>query len=535
MPLIAVTPVEEMEGPYARRWWALGVLCLSLLLVLMANTSLVVAAADMVRSLGLDDSDLQWVIDGYTVPCAALLLVFGAIGDKYSRRGALNAGLLIFAAGSVMGSTVDSVHMVIASRAVMGIGGAVIMPATLSLLVAMFPAKERTRAITVWTAASGLAVVLGPLLAGLLLERHSWSSTFLINVPLALVAMVAAMVLVPPSKARGMGRLDLVGGLLSIVTLGSLVYMIIEGPNFGWGVAAISAAVVAAVGLAAFVWWELNHPNPVLNLSMFRNREFTGATLVVVLFFLGVFGTAYYTLQHLQFVLGYSPLETGMRLLPLAGTVFVGAGVTSWLAPKIGIKATAIMGMLLGAAGVFSLVPIDSGSTYRDFLPMLTILGLAVGLSLSPCVDAIMRSFPEKELGVGGGVNDTCVELGGTLGVAILGSLLATSYKDNLTDAVGGQLPPAALDAAKESIGTVPAVAHQVAQNPLGGPQAAKALLDAANSAFSDAVSHTSVISGAILVLGAAVIAVVLPGRRARTRGPRATVAERAEAISGGQ
>lgn len=529
MPLIAATPAEELEGPYARRWWGLGALCLSLLLVLMANTSLVVAAADMVRSLGLDNSDLQWVVDGYTVPCAALLLVFGALGDKYSRRGALNIGLLIFAAGSVMGSMVDSVAMVITSRAVMGVGGAVIMPATLSLLVAMFPADERKRAITVWTATSGLAVVLGPLLAGLLLERHSWSSTFLINVPLALVAMVATLIVVPPSKAHGMGRLDLVGGLLSIVTLGSLVYMIIQGPNFGWGVKAITAAAVAAVGLAVFVRWELTHPNPVLNLSKFRNREFTGATLVVVLFFLGVFGTAYNTLQHLQFVLGYSPLETGIRLTPLAGAVFVGAAVTSWLAPRIGMKATAILGMLLGAVGVFSLAPVDSGSTYRDFLPMLMILGLAVGLSLSPCVDAIMGAFPENELGVGGGVNDTCVELGGTLGVAILGSLLATSYKDNLTDAVGGRLPAAALDAAKDSIGTVPAVAQQVAQSPRGGAQAAQALMDAANSAFSDAVSYTSVISGIILTVGAVVIALVLPGRRSRAHDLPSTPVEEAQ------
>src|ERR1700759_449647 len=207
MPLVATTPVDKMTGPYARRWSALIVLCLGLLFVVMANTSLIVAAPDMTTGLGLSRSDLQWVIDGYPVPYAALMLVLGAIGDKYSRRGALLTGLVIFAGGSVMGSLVHETGLVIAARAVMGVGAAVVMPATLSLLVAIFPKRERARAITAWTATSGLAIAIGPLVAGWLLEDHAWGSTFLINVPIALLAVVGALVLVPPSRAEGMGRI----------------------------------------------------------------------------------------------------------------------------------------------------------------------------------------------------------------------------------------------------------------------------------------------------------------------------------------
>lgn len=513
MSLIASTPVDRMDGPYARRWWGLLVLCLSLLVVVMANTSLIVAAPDMTRDLGLSSSDLQWVIDGYTVPYAALMLVLGAVGDKYSRRGALIAGLLIFAGGAVAGSLAHSATSVIAARAVMGVGAAVVMPATLSLLVAMFPRGERARAITAWTATSGLAIAAGPLLAGWLLEDHAWGSTFLINLPIAALAIVAALMLLPPSRAAVMGRLDLMGGLLSVVTVGSAVYMIIEGPQ-GWGTSAIAAAVIAAVGLLAFVAWELRHPRPLLNLTMFRDRAFTGAVLGVLLFFLGAFGTIYYASQHLQFVLGYGPLDTGVRLLPLAGAVFVGAALTGRLTPRLGMKPVVVTGMMLGTVAVFLLTRVDDGSTYTDFLPTLLLLGMAIGLSTSPCTDTIMGAFPEAELGVGGGINDTALELGGSLGIAVLGSVLATAYRDTLSSALTGHLPTLALDTAKDSIGGALGVAEQVSRNPAGGPDQAQALIAAADHAFAHAVAHTSLIGGIILAAGTVLVALILPGRR---------------------
>ncbi|WP_405656929.1 MFS transporter [Streptomyces sp. NBC_00079] len=528
MPSLANTPVEKMAGPYARRWWALLVLCLSLLIVVMANTSLIVAAPGMTKDLGLSSSDLQWVIDGYTVPYAALMLLLGSIGDKYSRRGALVAGLVIFAGGSVMGSLVHQTGLVITARAIMGVGAAVVMPATLSLLVAIFPGSERAKAITAWTATSGLAIAVGPLVAGYLLGDHAWGSTFLINVPIAVAAVIGALTLVPPSRAATMGRIDYVGGLLSIVSVGSLVYATIEGPHFGWGAGPIAAAVVAGLGLVAFVAWELRHPHPMLDVRRFRLRPFSGSMLAVLFFFFGTFGAIYYATQFLQFVLGYDALETGVRLLPLAGAVFVGAAITGRLTPKLGMKPMVAAGMAIGTFGVFLLTQIDKNSTYTDFLPTMALLGFAIGLSVSPATDTIMGSFPESELGVGGGANDTALELGGSLGIAILGSLLGTAYRDKLTEMIGGHLPAAALDTAKDSVGGGLAVAEEVAKNPTGGARQAQALVDAVHESFAHGVARTSLIGGIIMAAGTLIVLAVLPGRRtageSRTAEPSVSV-----------
>ncbi|MGW2818640.1 MFS transporter [Streptomyces sp. NPDC001415] len=526
-----------MGAPYRRRWWALLVLCLSLLIIVMANTALTVAAPDMTKDLGLSSSDLQWVIDGYTVPYAALMLLLGAIGDKYSRRGALVLGLLVFAGASVAGSLVDSSTGVIASRAVMGVGAALIMPATLSLLASTFPRAERAKAILLWTATAGIAIAAGPLVAGALLENHGWASTFLINVPIALLAVLGAFVLVPPSKAAHHDRIDYVGGLLSVVSVGALVYMIIQGPHFGWDAKAISAAVVAGLGFVVFVLWELRHPRPVLDVRRFAHRMFSGSLLAVALFFLAVFGAFYYLTQHLQFVLGYTPLETGIRMLPLAGAVFVGSALTGLLTPRLGMKVTVTAGMVAGTVALALLTRVDAGSGYGDFLAPLIILGVAIGLALSPCTDAIMGAFPEAELGVGGAVNDTSLELGGSLGIAILGSVLASSYSSHLADATAGtKLPASALATAQDSVGAGYAVAQGIGEQAkqlgaqalhAGSPQqaaqlkaqaeqlgaGAQQMSHAVGSAFSDAVAHTSLIGAVILGVGTVLVAVLLPRR----------------------
>ncbi|MFG3284823.1 MFS transporter [Streptomyces sp. NPDC048111] len=526
-----------MGAPYRRRWWALLVLCLSLLIIVMANTALTVAAPDMTKDLGLSSSDLQWVIDGYTVPYAALMLLLGAIGDKYSRRGALVLGLLVFAGASVAGSLVDSSAGVIASRAVMGVGAALIMPATLSLLASTFPRGERAKAILLWTATAGIAIAAGPLVAGALLENHGWASTFLINVPVALLAVVGAFVLVPPSKAAHHDRIDYVGGLLSVVSVGALVYMIIQGPHFGWDAKAIGAAVVAGLGLVLFVLWELRHPRPVLNVRRFAHRMFSGSLLAVALFFLAVFGAFYFLTQHLQFVLGYTPLETGVRMLPLAGAVFVGSALTGFLTPRLGMKVTVSAGMVAGTVALALLTRVDATSGYGDFLAPLIILGVAIGLALSPCTDAIMGAFPEAELGVGGAVNDTSLELGGSLGIAILGSVLAKSYSSHLADATAGtKLPASALSTAQDSVGAGYAVAQGIGEQAkqlgaqalhAGSPQqaaqlkaqaeqlaaGAQQMSHAVGSAFSDAVARTSLIGAVILGVGTVLVAVLLPRR----------------------
>lgn len=515
MNLVVKQPVAEMEGPYRRRWWALLVLCLSLLIIVMANTALTVAAPDMTRDLGLSSADLQWVIDGYTVPYAALMLLLGAIGDKYSRRGALVLGLVVFGGGAVAGSLVGSATGVIAARAVMGIGAAMIMPATLSLLAASFPRAERAKAIVLWTATAGLAIAAGPLVAGALLQHHGWASTFLINVPIAVLAIIGAFVLVPPSKAGHDGRIDYVGGLLSVVSVGALVYMIIEGPHFGWGAKAVTAAVVAGAGFVVFVLWELRHPRPVLDVRRYLDRGFAGSNLAVALFFLAVFGAFYYLTQHLQFVLGFNAFETGVRMLPLAGAVFVGSALTGVLTPRLGMRVTVTAGMVGGTASLALLTRTDAGSGYGEFVLPLVLLGLAIGLALSPCTDAIMGAFPESELGVGGAVNDTSIELGGSLGIAILGSVLSGAYSSHLADAVGGKLPAGALSTAQDSVGAGLAVAQKAAAT--AGPEQGRALVDAVNSAFSQAVAHTSLVGAVILGVGTVLVAVLIPGRGGRT------------------
>ncbi|MES9524571.1 MFS transporter [Streptomyces capoamus] len=557
MRLVMTEPVDRTDRPYARRWWALLVLCLSLLIIVMANTALTVAAPDMTRDLGLSSADLQWVIDGYTVPYAALMLLLGAIGDKYSRRGALVLGLLVFGGGAVFGYLADSAATVIAARAVMGVGAALIMPATLSLLAATFPRAERAKAITLWTATAGLAIAAGPVVAGALLRDHGWASTFLINVPVAAVAIVGAFVLVPPSKAGHHDRIDYVGGLLSVLWTGALVYMIIEGPHFGWHAKAVGAAVVAGAGLIAFVLWELRHPRPILDVRRFAGRRFAGSNLAVALFFLAVFGAFYYLTQHLQFVLGYDALETGVRMLPLAGAVFAGSALTGYLTPRVGMKWTVSAGMVAGTTALALLTRVDAGSTYGDFVAPLVILGLAIGLALSPCTDAIMGSFPESELGVGGAVNDTSLELGGSLGIALLGSLLATSYGDHLADATAGsKLPASALDTAQDSVGAGYAVAQGIGEQArqaaaraqqAGDPQqaaqlkqqagelaaGARQMADAVGSAFSDAVAHTSLVGAVILGVGTVLVAVLLPRREADAPQPEAEKKELADSTAG--
>ncbi|MER6030838.1 MFS transporter [Streptomyces sp. NPDC001851] len=557
MRLVMTEPVEKMERPYARRWWALLVLCLSLLIIVMANTALTVAAPDMTKDLGLTSADLQWVIDGYTVPYAALMLLLGAIGDKYSRRGALVLGLVVFGGGAVAGYLADSAATVIAARAVMGVGAALIMPATLSLLAATFPRAERAKAIVLWTATAGLAIAAGPVVAGALLRDHGWSSTFLINVPIAAVAIVAAFVLIPPSKAGHHDRIDYVGGLLSVIWTGSLVYMIIEGPHFGWGAKAVTAAVVAGAGLLAFVVWELRHPRPILDVRRFAHRRFAGSNLAVALFFLAVFGAFYYLTQHLQFVLGYDALQTGVRMLPLAGAVFVGSALTGLLTPRVGMKWTVTAGMVGGTSALALLTRVDAGSTYTDFLAPLIILGLAIGLALSPCTDAIMGAFPESELGVGGAVNDTSLELGGSLGIAILGSLLATSYANHLSDATAGsKLPASALDTAQDSVGAGYAVAQGIGDkahalaaqaaktsNPQQAAQlkqqaaelaaGARQMADAVGSSFSSAVAHTSLVGAVVLGLGTILVGFLLPRREAPAPDVKTEEKELADSTAG--
>jgi X-X-X-Leu-X-X-Gly heptad repeat protein len=350
------------------------------------------------------------------------------------------------------------------------------------------------------------------------------------------LAIVGAFVLVPPSKAAHSPRIDYVGGLLSVAWIAALVFTLIEAPH-GWDAKTVTATVVTVAGLVAFVLWELHHPHPLLNLRHFASRAFTGANIAVVLFLLAIFGAFYYVTQHLQFVLEYNALETGLRMLPLAGAVFAGSVLTGYLTPHFGQKVTIVAGMVGGAAALALLTQIDKASSYGDFVAPLITLGLAMGLALAPCTDAIMGTFPEEELGVGSAVNDTSQELGGAIGIAILGSLLSTSYSSGLSDATAGsELPADALSQAQDSVAAGYGVAQgigdqarqlaeQAAQ--VSDPQQAAQLqeqagqladgahrmADAVGSSFAEAVAHTSLVGAAILGVGAVAVAFLLPGK----------------------
>lgn len=526
MTLLAMTPVQDMHKPYPRRWSALVVLCLSLLIVVMANTSLLVAAPSMTLDLSLTSSDLQWVIDGYTVPYASLMLLCGVIGDRYSRRGALIIGLIIFVAGSVAGALTDATLGVILARIVMGVAAAIVMPATLSLLVATFPKRERATAVTVWAATSGLAIAAGPLLAGWLLESFTWHSTFLINVPIALAAIVGAVVLVPPSRAVDPGAIDWIGGLLSVLAVSTIVYAIIEGMHFGWTVGPLYFALVGLLSVLGFVGWELRHPNPLLDVRMFSSRILSGATLAVLIFFLVTFGAIYFVAQYLQFALGFGPVSTGIHLLPLAGAVFVGSGITMWLTPKLGPRITVTAGMVVGTLSVVSLIGIDATATYSDFLPVLTLLGLAIGLSVSPCTDSIMGEFPDSKLGVGGGLNDTALELGGSLGIAVLGSVLAASYRQGIEGFLqtfpgkqpNGQYTGQAaegLAASQDSLAGAVIVSDVIRDQNAFLSGFADNLEANAVAAFGDAVVHTSVVAAVVFGVGTVIVALLIPSKNA--------------------
>ncbi|MBY6361628.1 MFS transporter [Rhodococcoides corynebacterioides] len=507
-----------------RRWWGLGVLCVSLLVVVMANTSLIVALPSMTRDLGLSSSGMQWVVDAYTVPCAALMLLCGAIGDRVGRRHALVGGLTLFGAGAIVGAVADTTAGVVAARLVMGVGAAVIMPATLALLVAIFPRHERARAISLWAATSGLAIAVGPLLSGALLEVTEWGSTFLVNVPIVVVAVAAAFWLLPVSRSTARSPIDWVGGALSVITVGSLVYAVIDGFHSGWAGSPTVLAIVAMAAAIAFVVWERRHPAPLLNIRCITDRTVGGATLAVLMLFLAAFGVIYFVAQHFQSVFGYGALETGLRLLPLAFAVMIGSVVSSPLATRVGLRVVIPAGMALAAIGAFVLTTVDAGSEYDHFLVALVAMGLGMGLADPPATDAIMGGFGESELGAAGGVTDTSIELGGSLGIAVIGSVLAAEYRNGMSDrvtavadGVSGQPPEVtaaiaeATSMASESVGAGSAVATDVAAT---SPALADDLRVAVVDSFAAAVGTASTVAGAVLIVGCVAVALVIPARR---------------------
>jgi EmrB/QacA subfamily drug resistance transporter len=504
--------VDASSEVLRRRWWILAVLCLSLVIVGIDNTIVNVALPTFVRELGASSSQLQWIVDAYTLVFASFLLLAGSFGDRYGRKPALLGGLVVFGAGSLASALVGSAGALIMTRAVQGFGAAFIMPSTLSILTNVFPANERGRAIGVWAGVSGIGVAIGPITGGWLLEHFYWGSIFLLNIPVVVVALVATAVLVPNSRDAHAPGLDVVGTVLSVTMLFSLLYAIIEGPSRGWtDPVIVGAFVVGGVLLTAFTLWELHSDHPILDITFFKNPRFSAASIAITLVFFAMFGSLFFLSQYLQFVLGYDPLQAGVRLLPIAAALAIAAPLSPLLVSRLGTKIVVTAGLVLVAGGMllFSRSSVTSG--YGLVAIVLVVIGVGMAIAMAPATDSIMGSLPLEKAGIGSAVNDTTREVGGALGVAILGSITASSYRSSVTAspvyaAALKQSPPAAA-ALKDSIGSATALATQLPAD------AAKVVTATANAAFVHALDHTVVVGAIIALIGAAVAAIFLPAR----------------------
>ena len=493
---------------HRRRWFLLGIMCLSLVMVVMSVAGLNVALPSMQRELGASASGLQWIVDIYALVFAALLLPAGALGDRFGRKNALLFGLVVFAAGAVIGGVGTTTGQVIVGRVITGVGAAFVMPATLSLITTIFPPQERRKAIATWAGFAGAGGALGPIVSGALLEKFWWGSAMLANVPVVALVLVAVWAFSPNSRDPKVTPLDPTGALLSLVGLGALIFGIIEGPEKGWtDPVVLTAFVVAVVTLSAFVLWERRSPHPMLPLELFRDKRMSVGSGVVTASFFVMFGLFFLYTLYVQFVRGYSPLLAGVSTLPLALTLVAVAPRSAALAEKVGTGPVMASGFLFVAAGFGVLAFIEPGSSYLVILVSLVLLGAGMSLTAAPATGSIMSAVPQAKAGVGSAVNDTTREVGGALGIAVLGSIVSAAYRSSI-DLAGLPLPPLVQEAAQESVGAATVIADRLP----GGAE----LASRAGQAFTDAFNIAAVIATVLMVLAAAVVFRVFTPRAER-------------------
>ena len=498
---------QTQDRVYARRWWTLGVLCLSLVLIGLDATVLNVALPTIQRTFSASASDLQWMVDAYVLVFAGLLLTMGALGDRFGRARALQVGLIIFTISSLGATFATEVSHLIVARTAMGIGGALIMPSTLSVIANVFPPAERAKAITIWAGVSGVGVGLGPLIGGLLIENFEWTAVFLINVPVAITALLLGVVFVPESRDPSGARLDLPGAVLSIGSVSALVYAIIEAPAAGWTDPAILGLFAAAAVLGLlFAWRELHTPEPMLDLSLFRNARFTAGAGAIALTFFAMFGMIFGLTQYLQFVLGQSALDAGTLMVALAIGIPVGARISLKAVDHAGTNRVMGAGLVWVALVLLSMT--QWTPTTEPWVVSLTLFFLAIGMAnvMAPGTGAVMGAVPEAKAGVGSAMNDLMRQLGGALGVAVIGSVINTVYRDRMAGVVAG-LPTQAADAAGDSVGAAVAIGAR-----LGGP-AGDALAAAARAAFVEALGPAVVVAATIALVTAGLVVRGMPAR----------------------
>ncbi|HTP15811.1 MAG TPA: MFS transporter [Streptosporangiaceae bacterium] len=504
------TSSPPADLPARTRWLALAVLCVTVLIANLDNTVLNVALPTLVRDLNATSSDLQWIVDAYIIVFAGLLLAAGSLADRIGRKRTFLAGLAVFAAGSAWAAFSGDVDTLIAARASMGVGGALMIPSTLSIISNMFanPA-ERQRAIAVWAGTSGVGVALGPIIGGLLLARFWWGSVFLINVPIAAAGLLAAVWLVPDSKSASAKAPDLAGAILSVAGIGMILWSIIEAPARGWSSPLVVAAGAGGLAvLAVFAAWERITTHPMLNLAFFRQRSFSAAIPAVAAVTFGLYGALFVLTQFMQFLLGYTPPQAGIRVLPAAAAVVVIAPASALLVRTIGTKLTMAAGLALIAAGLWQISGATVTTTFAGTVAGMVLLGAGAGLAIPTATGSVIGSVPESDSGVASATNTTAIQLGGALGVAVVGSLLATRYQDTMTAALAGQhLSHTAMTAIHSSLGGALAVAARA------GGAAGQLLALLARTAFVNGMDLGLLTGAVVAIAGCLLVLVWLPAR----------------------
>jgi EmrB/QacA subfamily drug resistance transporter len=491
-----------------RRWWGLTAIALSMVVVGLDTTVLNVALPTLAVDLGASTGELQWVVDAYVLVLAALMLPVGALGDRYGRRRWLVGGLVVFGAASAVAAWADSTTTLIAARAVMGLGAAALTTLGLSIIPALFPPEERARAVGVATVGIFLGLPVGPLLGGWLLDHFWWGSIFLINVPIAALAAVGLLVLVPESRAAVARRVDATGGLLSMAGLAALVYGVIEVPQVGWtDPRTVAGLVGGAALLVVFGLVERATPEPMLDLRLFRERRFTVAAAALALVSVALFGLLFVIPQYLQVVAGHDAFDTGLRLLPMVLALAAGGGIADRVAGRYGQRAVIAVGLGVVAAGFGLGSLVDPDTPYGPLAAALAVLGFGFGLALPTSVDVVLGELPGDQAGAGVGVVTALRMVAGAFGVAVIPSVIAAGYDDRVAAAAAG-LPDAAVAAATESVAGAAAVADRL------GP-AGDALRATAYGAFTDGMSLVLLGSAGVAVVAAVLVGAFMPARPA--------------------
>jgi EmrB/QacA subfamily drug resistance transporter len=488
------------------------VLCVTLLLISLDNTVLNVALPTIAHTLGASSSQMQWMVDAYAVIFAGLLLSLGALGDRAGRKWVFIGGLVVFGGGSAFAAWSPTPDVLTVARAIMGVGAAALMPCTLSILTNVFTTeRDRVRAIGIWSGTTGIGVALGPILGGVLLAHFWWGSVFLVNVPIAVLGIIGAIWLVPNSKNPSSLRPDPIGAFLSMLGLGLLLWGIIEAPGRGWSSLAIVGSLAAALVLVvAFIVWERRIDHAMLPLRFFASRRYSVAISALALVLFALLGMFFLFTQYLQFDLGYSPLEAGIRIIPVAAALLVIAPLSVLVARKIGTRAVVATGLALVAVAFGLLSRTSVTGTYKDCLVPFVIIGVGVALSLAPCTESVMGSLPRSQAGVGSATNDTAMQLGGALGVGVLGTVLNLRYQHLMAHAVARANVPAPIEKLIDSsLGAALAVAHRAPKD-LGDQ-----LASVARRAFVSGMDEALLIATVVVGVAALVIAVMLPNHGA--------------------